>query len=162
MKNNRLVQYMVFIVIVLSINACNSGDKEVVEKILYFNGHQVYYEVRGEADDAIVFIHGWSSSIQSWKYQLNNFKDYKVIAIDLPGHGKSSKDLGKNYTMELLVNSVKKVLENENIEEATLFGHSMGFAICEVVAYKYPDIVKAIGSIDGAHFELPDDEEGRE
>lgn len=64
--------------------------------------------------------------------------------------------------MELLANSTKAVLDNEKVEKATIFGHSMGFAICEVVAYKYPEIVKAIGSIDGAHFELPENEKGRE
>jgi pimeloyl-ACP methyl ester carboxylesterase len=85
-----------------------------------------------------------------------------VIAIDLPGHGKSSKDLNAEYGMELLADSVKGVLEKENIEKAYLFGHSMGFAISEIVALKYPELCAGIGSIDGAHFELPDDEKSRQ
>ncbi len=63
--------------------------------------------------------------------------------------------------MELLADSVKAVLEKEKIDKAYLFGHSMGFAIAEIVALKYPELCVGIGSIDGAHFELPDDEEGR-
>jgi len=133
-----------------------------IGKQVEYQGHQVYYEVRGNSEKTIVFIHGWTGSIESWKYQLNAFDDYKVIAIDLPGHGRSSKELEADYGIALLVDAVRAVLMEEKIEKAFVFGHSMGFALAEVFALKYPDMCIGIGSIDGAHFELPDDENGRQ
>lgn len=127
-------------------------------KYLDYKDHQIFYEVRGDSEKTLFFIHGWGGSIESWKNQLDSFSEYKVIAIDLPGHGRSSKNENADYTIELFVDSVKAILEKEKVEKAFLLGHSMGFAISEVVALKYPDLCVGIGSIDGAHFELPEDE----
>lgn len=136
-------------------------SKTIREKTLDFGGHTIYYEVRGHAENTLVFIHGWTSSIESWKFQLDAFSDYRVIAIDLPGNGKSSKHETAEYTMELFADSVKAVLAEEQVAKAFFFGHSMGFAVVEVVAQRYPDVCVGIGSIDGAHFEVSDDEQTR-
>jgi pimeloyl-ACP methyl ester carboxylesterase len=136
--------------------------QEVQKKYLNFRGHHVYYETRGNSVKTLVFIHGWTSSIQSWKYQLDSFRDYKVIAVDLPGHGKSSKNPKAIYTMELFADTVKTILEREGITGAYFFGHSMGFAVVEVMLVKYPEKCQGVGSIDGARFELPDKKEERE
>jgi len=129
---------------------------------LDFRAHRVYYEVRGSTGKTLVFLHGWSSSISSWKYQLNSFPGYTVIAIDMPGHGKSSKNEQTEYTMELLADSVHAVLEHEKIKKAFIFGHSMGFAVAEIIAQKYPGLCAGIGCIDGVHFEVPEDEQGKQ
>jgi pimeloyl-ACP methyl ester carboxylesterase len=84
-----------------------------------------------------------------------------VIAIDLPGNGKSSKHETADYTMEFFADSVHAVLTEEQVTKAFFFGHSMGFAVVEVMAQKYPNMCIGIGSIDGAHFELPDNEQAR-
>ncbi len=142
-------------------SSMTSNSKTKAAKTLNFGDHTIYYEVRGDAENTLVFIHGWTSSIESWKFQLDAFSDYKVIAIDLPGNGKSSKHEESDYTMELFADSVNAVLTEEKVAKAFFFGHSMGFSVVEVVAQKYPDLCVGIGSIDGAHFELPDDERAR-
>ncbi|MFC1650305.1 alpha/beta fold hydrolase [Candidatus Latescibacterota bacterium] len=139
----------------------NNIVKDIQKKYLDYKGHRIYYEVRGNSEKTLMFIHGWASRIDSWRYQFDSFRDYKVIAIDLPGHGQSSKNLTADYNMDLFSDTVKAIFDNEKVEKAFLFGHSMGFAISEVVCFKYPDLCAGIGSIDGAHFELPDDEKGR-
>lgn len=128
---------------------------------LDFDIHRIYYEVHGTSDKTLVFIHGWASSIDTWKFQLDSFPDYRVIAVDLPGNGKSSKNEKAEYSMEFFGDAVRAVLKRENVARAFFFGHSMGFAVCEVIAQKYPELCAGIGCIDGAHFELPDDEQGQ-
>lgn len=96
MKINTIIKYTVLVVVLFTIDACCAVEKEIMDRKLNYNGHDIFYEVRGNADETIVFIHGWSSSIQSWKYQLDNFKDYKVIAIDLRDMEKAVKLLIKN------------------------------------------------------------------
>jgi pimeloyl-ACP methyl ester carboxylesterase len=130
-------------------------------KTLDFGEHTIYYEVRGHAGKTLVFIHGWTASLESWKFQLDAFPEYRVIAIDLPGNGRSSKHEVAEYTMELFADSVHAVLTKEQVANAVFFGHSMGFSVVEVLAQKYPEMCLGIGCIDGAHFEVPDDEEGR-
>lgn len=145
---------MILFAISMTTFSCHHS---VMEKSINFKGNQVYYETRGEAPKTLVFIHGWTGSRETWKYQLDAFVDYCVIAIDLPGNGKSSKNEKVNYTMDLFADTIYEILKKEKINNAFFFGHSMGFAVAEVMACKYPEICKGIGSIDGAHFELPED-----
>ena len=112
---------------------------------------------RGEDARTLFFIHGWTGSRESWKYQFDAFDNYRVIIIDLPGNGKSSKNEKVDYTMDLFADTIYEILKKEQVDEAFFIGHSMGFAVAEVVAQKYPNRCKGICSIDGAHFELPED-----
>lgn len=139
----------------------NGHSQAKKEKTLDFERHKIYYEVRGNAEKTLVFIHGWTSNTNVWEFQLDAFPGYKTIAIDLPGNGKSSKDEKAEYTTELFARSVKAVLDEEKIPKAFFFGHSMGFAVTEVIAQMYPDICAGIGCIDGAHFEVGGDEQSK-
>lgn len=141
--------------------AVTDTSEKGIARSLNFAGQTVHYEVYGDAGPTLVFVHGWASSTQVWKYQVHAFPDYRVIAVDLPGNGKSGKDESADYTMELFADAVQAVLQKERIPQAVLFGHSMGFAVVEVFAQKYPRLCTAIGSIDGCHFEIPDDEKAR-
>ncbi|GLB30728.1 alpha/beta hydrolase [Lacrimispora amygdalina] len=132
------------------------------EKYLNYMDHKIHYEIRGSAPRSVFLIHGWTGSIRTWKYQLDAFVDYKVVAIDLPGNGKSSKDEKKDYTMELFADCIYQVMKEEEISEGFLVGHSMGFAICEIFIQKYPHMCTGICSMDGAHFELPEDLQEKE
>jgi pimeloyl-ACP methyl ester carboxylesterase len=154
-ENMKFTKIIPALLVLLCICSC-------FEEKLEFNGNQIHYEVRGESDKTLVFIHGWTSCTEVWKFQLNEFPDYKVIAVDLPGNGKSGKNEEASYSSEELADSVIAVLEKENIKKAVFAGHSMGFAVTEIIAVKYPEYCVGICSIDGAHFEVPKDQLERE
>jgi len=142
--------------------ACNSDKSNIEKKYLNYKEHNIYYEIHGKSSKTLIFIHGWTGSIQSWKYQVDSFPDYKVIAIDLPGNGKSSKNENCVYSTELFADSVYQVLKNEKTEKGFFIGHSMGLAVCDIIAQKYPEICAGICSMDGSHFELPEGEKEKE
>ncbi len=150
----------VFSLCMLSMVACNHQSKTV--KSIYYGGNKVIYDTRGDAAKTLFFIHGWTGSRESWKYQLDAFEDYGVIAVDLPGNGKSGKNDDVDYTMDLFADTIYEILKKENVNQAFFIGHSMGFAVAEVIAVKYPEVCNGICSIDGAHFELPEDLEKKE
>ncbi len=129
---------------------------------LQYSGHEVHYEVYGNSPKTLFFIHGWTGSTRTWKYQLEEFGGYKVIAVDLPGNGKSSKNENARYTMELFADCVREVAKKEKVTRAFFFGHSMGFAVVEVIAAKYPELCAGLVCIDGLHFELPEDQAAKE
>lgn len=158
MKKKSLFLFVWGMIVVSSVAHAHTEFR----KTLDFGEHTIYYEVRGHAEKTLVFIHGWTASLESWKFQLDAFPEYRVVAVDLPGNGKSSKVETADYTMEFFADSVHAVLTKEEIVKAVFFGHSMGFAVTEVLAQKYPELCLGIGSIDGAHFEVPDDEQGRQ
>ncbi len=148
---------VLLLIVLLLLISCNSNDN-FKEKYIKYNEHSIYYEIYGNSPKTIILIHGWTGNIQNWKYQTKAFPEYKVIAIDLPGNGKSSKIENVDYTMEIFADSVYKVLEKEKISKSFFIGHSMGLSVCEVIAQKYPEKCIGICSMDGAHFEISDDE----
>lgn len=125
------------------------------ERTISYQKGSITYLTKGNAKKTIVFIHGWTGNANNWKYQIDSFPNYKVIAIDLPGKGKSSKNENQEYTMSFFADSIYAVLIKEKIDDCFLIGHSMGLGICEVFAQKYSRMCKGICSMDGSHFMLP-------
>ena len=88
---------------------------------------EIYYEVLGEGDISLVFIGGWAAPTAKkvWKHQLSFSSKYKLVLLDLAGHGKSGKNR-ETYTMELFAQDVRSVVENLDLSNIILIGHSMG------------------------------------
>ncbi|MFN2428772.1 MAG: alpha/beta fold hydrolase, partial [Cryomorphaceae bacterium] len=98
----------------------------------------------GTGEETIVFIHGLGSYAPAWKRTIDGLKDqYRCIAVDLPGYGKSSKD---NYegSMSFFSDAVVKLLDALEIESPVFAGHSMGGQISIVTALKHPDRVSKL------------------
>jgi pimeloyl-ACP methyl ester carboxylesterase len=122
-----------------------------------YNGHKVHYQTAGSGSKTVVFIHGWSCDTEFWKYQTPAFvDDYRVILIDLPGHGKSDAP-EMDYTMEAFADTVKAVLDDSNTAKAVVVGHSMGFAVAWQFAVNYLAHTAGLCSVDGVFFRIPAD-----
>lgn len=102
------------------------------------DGSPITYEVRGEGTLALVFVHGWSCDKSYWKEQLEPFSHrYKVVAIDLAGHGESGTKR-KNYTIESFGADVATVVNKLNLQQVILIGHSMGGDVIAAAARLLP------------------------
>ncbi len=79
----------------------------------------------------IVFVSAWALNSQGWQYQMVRLVDagYRCIAFDRRGHGRSG-DSGSGYDMETLSDDLARVLEETNVGQAMLIGHSLGAAEC--------------------------------
>ena len=108
----------------------------------------ISYNVEGNGKPALIFVHGWCCDKGYWKYQVAHFsKDYKVVTIDLAGHGKSG--LGrKTWSMEAFGKDVFAVLDKINIEQAILIGHSMGGAVIIEAAKQMPTRIIGLVGVD--------------
>lgn len=91
------------------------------------DGAEIYYEVLGEGDISLVFIGGWAvpTAMNVWRHQLSFSSKYKLVLVDLAGHGKSGKNR-ETYTMELFAQDVRSVVENLDLRNIILIAHSMG------------------------------------
>ena len=102
------------------------------------DGVPISYEVHGEGALALVFVHGWSCDRSYWRGQLEPFsRRYKVVAIDLAGHGASGTGR-KNYTIESFGADVATVVNKLNLQHVILIGHSMGGDVIADAARQLP------------------------
>jgi len=115
--------------------------------VLSSDASKIHYLETGENNVAILFVHGWLGNVNWWANQLDFFKDkYKVVQIDLGGHGKSDKSR-KNWTSKQYVDDIKAVALQLNSKEIILVGHSMSGAYVLETALDLPK-VKAIIPVD--------------
>lgn len=93
----------------------------------------------------LLFIHGITSSSQSWNNVAPYFvEEYRVIAVDLRGHGKSSKP-NKGYNWENdYARDISGLIEDHLKEPPIIIGHSLGASVAAAVAANSPRLVKAI------------------
>jgi pimeloyl-ACP methyl ester carboxylesterase len=102
------------------------------------DGIPITYEVHGKGDLTLIFVHGWSCDRSYWKGQLEPFSQrYKVVAIDLAGHGASGIER-KNYTIESFGADVATVINKLNLQHVILIGHSMGGDVIAAAARQLP------------------------
>ncbi len=92
----------------------------------------------------IVLLHGFTESLKIWTgFATQLSKKYRVITIDLPGHGKSDC-VGKVHTMDLLADVVFSVLKKLKVGKCLMVGHSMGGYVMLAFAEKYPEHLRGI------------------
>ena len=88
----------------------------------------------------LVLLHGFGGQATQWAYQLEHFAlSYRVIALDLRGHGRSDKPAG-DYTMPTILHDLEVALERLAVTERfVLVGHSFGGAIATEYATAHPE-----------------------
>ncbi|MFA5782798.1 MAG: alpha/beta hydrolase [Bacteroidales bacterium] len=129
-----------------------------MKTFIKYNSVNIHYKTEGKGD-ALVLLHGFTESLEIWddfSAELSLF--FKVICVDLPGHG-SSDCIGESHTMELMADVVKTVLDEENMKECVMIGHSMGGYIALAFAEKHPAYMKGLGLFHSSA--LPDTPEGK-
>jgi pimeloyl-ACP methyl ester carboxylesterase len=114
------------------------------------DGVAIHSTVRGSGPKTIVFVHGWTCDESSWSEQVPVFeKNYRVITLDLPGHGKSGSPNGAPLTMELFAKSIEAVRVEAKAGKIVLVGHSMGTPVIRQYARMYGSNVAALVPVDG-------------
>ena len=106
-----------------------------------FNTKQIYYTETGSGL-AIVLLHGFTESSKIWNRFVQLFsKEFRVITIDLPGHGQS-EIVAPVHTMELMADVVNEVLMHLNVSICLMVGHSMGGYTTLAFGKKYGEKLK--------------------
>ncbi|HEY9162835.1 MAG TPA: alpha/beta hydrolase [Desulfomonilia bacterium] len=112
------------------------------------DGVPISYEIYGAGEPTLVFVHGWSCDSRYWRAQLPYFsKKYRVVVIDLAGHGNSGLSR-KDYTMKSFGEDVKAVADAAGGGKVILIGHSMGGSVIAEAAGLMPDNVIGLIGID--------------
>lgn len=98
------------------------------------DGVRVHFEEFG-AGDPVVLIHGWAASRRFWRYQVPKLAEsYRVLTLDLRGHGDSEKPLPADYTARRMARDVIDLCEHLRIRAPSVVGHSLGGLVASLVS----------------------------
>ncbi len=170
---NRLIILIIALVLSMSMNGCATARFYNLESINYDEldyGYPVQktaikninlaYIDQGSADQVLILIHGLGTYAKGWIQNIDVLAEkYRVIAVDLPGYGKSDKgyyEYSMGFNAEVLVG----LLDSLGIEKASFAGHSMGGQIAMTIALDYPERLDKLILISPAGFERFSDGEG--
>jgi pimeloyl-ACP methyl ester carboxylesterase len=115
-----------------------------------------YYDIGNpKAKNALVLVHCWTCNVEFWKESYSAFPEYRVIAMDLPGHGQSDKPK-IDYSADFFAKAINAVLKKADVKKAVLVGHSMGTPIIRKFYERYPDKTLGLVIVDGGLIPYPD------
>ena len=114
------------------------------------DGVRVHYTNYGTGEEALLFVHGWSSDETVWKKQAPELaRSIRVITVDLPGHGQSDRpELA--YTMDYYARALDAVLRDAGAKKAIPVGHSNGTSVVRQFYRRYPQEVSGLVIVDGS------------
>jgi 3-oxoadipate enol-lactonase len=107
------------------------------------NDVELYYETEGEGPP-VLLLHGLGSSARDWDQQIPELaRSYRVIALDVRGHGRSSKPPGP-YSVSQFAQDATSLLCRLNAAPAHIVGLSMGGMIAFQMAVDSPQVVRSL------------------
>jgi pimeloyl-ACP methyl ester carboxylesterase len=96
----------------------------------------------GSGDQTLLLVHGLASNAGFWRYAIPEFvaAGYRVVAVDLPGFGKSDKG-AYPYTMSFQAGVLARLIQTLDLGPVVYVGHSMGGQIGLTLALTRPELV---------------------
>jgi pimeloyl-ACP methyl ester carboxylesterase len=102
------------------------------------HGREVGCVVGGEGA-TLLLIHGIGGDWRTWEPVLEALaQQHHVVAVDLPGHGRSAKGAG-DYSLGALASTLRDLGGALGVERATVVGHSLGGGVAMQFAYQFPE-----------------------
>lgn len=120
------------------------------------DGVRMHYRDEGQGP-VLLLIHGFSASLHTWEPWVERLatgdarlSDYRVISIDLPGHGLTRAPAGYQASIEAFRDVVAQFVASQNLQSFALAGSSMGGNVAWEYALAYPEQVEALILVDAS------------
>jgi len=112
-------------------------------KTINYNQKQIAYHITG-AGQCLILVHGFPMDSRVWKNLTAPLAEhFCVITIDLPGFGQSEM-LADRHDMSLMAGVLAAILQEENITQCVVAGHSMGGYVGLAFAAAYPEMLRGL------------------
>ena len=107
---------------------------------------QLHTKTYGDnSNRSLLLLHGFMGASDDWETVSQELsKDYYVIAVDLPGHGKTRCSDVSDFSFEVTAKTIIDYLDNEGISNTSLAGYSMGGRLALYLAIYYPEIIDKV------------------
>jgi pimeloyl-ACP methyl ester carboxylesterase len=112
-------------------------------KFLDLHGDRLAYRDNGDGE-VLLLIHGMAGSSDTWRSVIPQLsKNFRVIALDLLGHGESAKPRS-DYSLGAFAVLLRDFLDELGVSRATVVGHSLGGGVAMQFVYQHPDYVQRL------------------
>lgn len=111
-----------------------------VERTVTLHDQEVAYRCAGRRGPELVLVHGIGQSSTTWDATIPGLVagGARVLAVDLPGHGRSSKGRG-DYSLGAMANTLRDLFDHLGRDRSLVVGHSLGGGVAMQFAYQFPD-----------------------
>ncbi|GLQ32025.1 alpha/beta fold hydrolase [Litoribrevibacter albus] len=126
---------------------------DLVEKEVDINGIKVSYleGPKPEGKPTMLLIHGFAANKENWiRFAGNLNEDYHIVAVDLLGHGKSTKNPALRHDLDDQVQYLINFLNAKQLTKVHLVGNSMGGAISSLFAATHPERTLSVSLVNPA------------
>ena len=115
-------------------------------------GLRVHYRDEGNPDGRVlVLIHGSNASLHTWEKWVEILgEEYRVISLDLPGHGLTGNNPSGKYDNASYVSVVDRLLTKLNVKKAVIGGNSMGGGVTWMYTLAHPEKIEAMLLVDSS------------
>ncbi|MDO5476679.1 MAG: alpha/beta hydrolase [Eubacteriales bacterium] len=94
------------------------------------NGEKLYYEDKGQGQDTLIMLHGWTSNHEIYLEPVKTLQNQaRCIIYDHRGHGGSKNANSGSPTMETLAEDLNEIIQGLSLSNITLLGWSMGAGV---------------------------------
>ncbi len=115
------------------------------------DGESIFFQDSGKNQTTLLFVHGWRGNGTWWDAQRDAFFDrYRIIQMDLAGHGRSSKNR-KKWSVQSYAEDICSVISQSKAKEVILIGHSMSGSNVVAATHLCPEKIKKIVLVDTLH-----------
>jgi len=166
----RLSSILICLVLVFLFAGCSSLKEGMFAKAISLErgmagmkpgtvqvGNQtIAYLERPGTGETVVLLHGFGADKDNWPRFVRHLpKEYRVIALDLPGHGDSSRLYSETYTIGFITNGIAQAVDALKLSRFHLAGNSMGGYVTMLYSISHPDRVLTACLIDTAGIASP-------
>lgn len=124
-------------------------------------GLRIHYTDEGNPDGrTLIFVHGFAASVHAWRPWIERLRnDYRLIAIDLPGHGLTEAPRNYRASVDSNAELVASLADHAGAARFVLAGNSMGGAVSLVFVMKHPERLDGLVLVDAAGWPGEDGEQ---
>ncbi|SCW83870.1 Pimeloyl-ACP methyl ester carboxylesterase [Paenibacillus tianmuensis] len=125
-----------------------NSHNEIAATRKYFKSGNLqlsYLDFGGKSDQVLVMLHGSMANARTFSELAAKFSDWRVICLDLRGHGWSEHSSDKEYSRDHYVMDILNLIQSElGGQPVTILGHSLGGLNAYQFAARYPELVKTV------------------
>ncbi len=134
------------------------GRAEVTVKTVQTDNRVTAYMERPGAPEGetIVLLHGFSANKDNWIRFIRYIpEDYRVLAVDMPGHGDSTQNMAERYAVSDIVRRLTAALDQLSLKRFHLAGNSLGGLVATHYTLNHPEKVLTLGLFNAAGVKSP-------
>lgn len=120
------------------------------------DGVRVHFRAEGQPAGAptLVLVHGFSASLHTWEPWVERLRDeYRIISLDLPGHGLTQAPENYQASIDAYVRVVEQFVASQGLSRFAIAGNSMGGNVSWEYALAHPDQVQALILVNSSGWE---------